>query len=67
MAIISAANKEIAKFDDGKTVRVLDLTEKFLVDGKPTKDYQSDLLHLSQKGYEVWAAGLTPLLDEMTK
>ena len=67
MAIITAANKEIAKLDDGKTVRVLDLTEKFLVNGKPSTEYQGDLLHLTPKGYELWAAGLAPLLEQMTK
>lgn len=67
MAIITSANKEIARLDDGKSVRVLDLTEKFLVDGKPTKELQSDLLHLSAKGYEIWAAGLVPLLTDAMK
>lgn len=67
MAIITAANKEIAKLDDGKTVRVLDLTNQFLVNGKPTKEYQGDLLHLTPKGYALWASGLKPLLEELIK
>jgi len=67
MAIITAANKEIVKLDDGNTIRVLDLTEKFLVNGRPTTELQGDLLHLTPKGYQVWADGLTPLLAEVLK
>jgi len=67
MAIITAANKEIVKLDDGNTIRVLDLTEKFLVNGRPTTELQGDLLHLTPKGYQVWADGLTPLLAVVLK
>jgi lysophospholipase L1-like esterase len=59
-------NAAIAKFDDGKKIRYLDIGEKFLgQDGKVSKDLMPDGLHLSEKGYEIWAATMAPLLKEM--
>lgn len=67
-AKIRAINETIAKLDDGKTVRYLDLTDKFLEkDGTISKDVMPDFLHLSKKGYTIWAEGMKPLLDEMMK
>src|SRR5262245_33035533 len=45
---IATINKIISKLDDGKTVRYLDIGEKFLQkDGTLTKDIMPDFLHLS--------------------
>src|SRR5947208_6204863 len=62
---IPEINKIIAKLDDGgKTVKYLDIGEKFLVDGKMAKSVMPDYLHLSTRGYEIWAEAITPTLNE---
>lgn len=61
-------NKMISKLDDGKQVRYLDIGAKFLQpDGVLTKDIMPDFLHLSARGYEIWAEAVTPLLKELMK
>jgi len=65
---IASINKTISKLDNGKSIRYLDIGEKFLQkDGELTKDVMPDFLHLSAKGYDIWAEALTPLLSEMLK
>ena len=63
------ANSIFSKLDDGKHVHYLDIGPKFLQkDGTLTREIMPDLLHLSQKGYTIWAesieAKLANLLDE---
>ncbi len=61
-------NSIIAKLHDGKTVHYLDIGEKFLQpDGTLTKEIMPDLLHLSSKGYQIWADAITPKLAELMK
>ncbi len=67
MKKINAINAELAKLDDGKTVRFLSINEKFLVDGKIPNDVMPDQLHPSAKGYQIWAEAMQPLLDEMMR
>ena len=63
---IPEINKIIAKLDDGgKTVKYLDIGDKFLVDGKMAKGVMYDYLHLSTRGYEIWAEAIMPTLNEM--
>ena len=63
---IGDVNKIIAKLDDGKMVRYLDIGPKFLdTDGALAKEIMPDFLHLSEKGYQIWADAITPLLSEM--
>lgn len=63
---IGDVNKIIAKLDDGKTVRYLDIGPKFLQDdGSLTKAIMPDFLHLSERGYQLWADAITSLLTEM--
>jgi lysophospholipase L1-like esterase len=65
---IIAINKEIGKLDDGKNVRYLDIGEKFLgEEGVLTKEIMPDYLHLSPRGYEIWAEAILPALREMLK
>jgi lysophospholipase L1-like esterase len=65
---IDQINGIIAKLDDGKNVRYLDLADKFLEpDQSLSKEIMPDFLHLSEKGYQRWADGMQPLLDEMMK
>jgi lysophospholipase L1-like esterase len=54
---IRAVNSTISKLDDGgKTVKYLDIGGKFLAaDGSIPRDVMPDQLHLSPKGYAIWA------------
>lgn len=59
-------NEKIAKLDDGQHVRYLDIGGKFLTpQGELTKEIMPDYLHLSEKGYELWADAIQALLKEM--
>ena len=52
-------NAIFSKFDDGKHVHYLDIGKKFLEkDGTLTKEIMPDLLHLSEKGYTIWAESI---------
>jgi lysophospholipase L1-like esterase len=62
-------NGQLKRLDDGKNVRVLEMTEKFqTAPGKVIPElFNSDQLHLETKGYEVWAEALDPVLQQMLK
>jgi len=61
-------NDIISKLDDGKTVKYLDITEKFLDDkGGLAKTLMPDFLHLSEKGYTIWADAVQKPIEEMMK
>ena len=66
-AKINAVNARIAKLDDGgKTVKFLDIGKKFLAeDGSIPKEIMPDQLHLSPKGYRIWADAVTPAIKEL--
>ena len=65
---IAEINREIAKLADGKTVRYLDIGQKFLnADGTMSKDIMPDFLHPGLKGYEIWAAAIKAPVAEMMK
>jgi SAM-dependent methyltransferase len=50
----------------GKTVKYLDIGDKFLTpDGTLTKEIMPDALHLSPKGYEIWAASIEPSVAKL--
>jgi lysophospholipase L1-like esterase len=68
-AMVKEINAAIAKFDDGgKTVKFLDIGEKFLQpDGSLTKEIMPDFLHLSEKGYQIWADALKEPLAALLK
>ena len=68
-AKLAEINKTISKLDDGgKTVKYLDIGDKFLdTTGNLTKEIMPDYLHLSLRGYEIWADAITPTLTEMLK
>ena len=60
-----AINKSIAGLADGDSVHYLNLDNTFLSeDGTLSKDIMPDLLHLSPKGYELWAEAIEPKLKE---
>jgi lysophospholipase L1-like esterase len=66
MASITKINEKIAKLADGKTIRYLNINDKLAdTDGKLFPGMTVDRLHLSLKGYQVWADTLKPLLTEL--
>lgn len=68
MQAINEANAILAKLDDGKNVRFLDIGAKFLgADGKIPDGIMPDQLHPNAAGYQIWADAMRPLLDEMMK
>lgn len=68
MDIINAVNAELAKLDDGKNVRFLDINAAFLgQDGKIPFSIMPDQLHPNTAGYQLWADAMKPLLTEMLK
>ena len=68
-ARIKDINSMIAKLDDGgKTVKYLDIGDKFLEpDGTLPKDIMPDYLHPNAKGYQIWADATRPTLEELMK
>lgn len=62
---IKEVNAAIAKLDDGKMVKSLDINQKFLEpDGTLSREIMPDLLHPSEKGYQIWADAIKePLAD----
>ncbi|MCG3127261.1 MAG: hypothetical protein CHACPFDD_02119 [Phycisphaerae bacterium] len=60
------ASKLAAKVADGKMVQYLDIGEKFLQpDGTLSKEIMPDFLHLSPKGYDIWAEAVLPKVKEL--
>ena len=67
-AQVALVNSVIAKLDDGRMVKYLDIGPQFLAaDGALTTDIMPDQLHPSEKGYQIWAAAMEPALAEMLK
>ncbi|MEY2597851.1 MAG: hypothetical protein RLZZ142_110 [Verrucomicrobiota bacterium] len=65
---LKAVNATLAPLDDRKHIFYLDIGEKFLQpDGSLSKEIMPDFLHLSQKGYQIWAEAITPTLQELLK
>ncbi len=65
---IRETNEQIAKLDDGMNVRYLDIGAKFLSpDGSLSREIMPDSLHLSAKGYTIWADAIQSSLQEMLK
>lgn len=65
---VNEINATIAKLGDGKNVRYLDISKKFLQpDGSISKEVMHDFLHFGEKGYEIWAAAIKAPLAAMMK
>jgi lysophospholipase L1-like esterase len=64
---IKQVNAIIARLDDGgKTVRYLDIGDKFLEpDGAISKKTMYDFLHLTEKGYQTWADAVKGPIKEL--
>ena len=65
---IQDINREIAKLDDGKSIKYLDIGGKFLdAEGNLPKDVMPDFLHPNAKGYQIWADAMDPTLQALLK
>jgi lysophospholipase L1-like esterase len=63
---IAKINERIAKLDDGKMIKYLDIGAGFLdANGQVPREIMPDFLHLSRKGYQLWADAIEPTLWEM--
>jgi lysophospholipase L1-like esterase len=66
MPLINQINAGLARLCDGKRVRFLNLNDKLADrDGKLREGVTVDGLHLSVKGYQIWADALKPILTEL--
>lgn len=64
--LITPLNEEISKLQDGKKVVYKDIKDAFLdKDGSLPKELMPDFLHLSEKGYFVWAEAIEPTVKKM--
>jgi lysophospholipase L1-like esterase len=60
------ANAIVSKLADDKHVFYLDIGPKFLeADGTLSKEIMPDLLHLSPKGYQIWAESIDGKVAEL--
>ena len=63
---LQQVNAIITKLEDGKNVRYLDIGGNFLQpDNTISQDIMPDFLHLSLRGYEIWAEAIIEVLKEM--
>jgi lysophospholipase L1-like esterase len=58
------ANKILAKLDDGKNVKFLDINDKFLNPDGSLKGFGRDNLHPNAQGYQIWADAVKAQLTE---
>ena len=67
-AQIKDINAALAKLDDGKMIKFLEIGKVFLAeDGSIPKTVMPDLLHPNAKGYQLWADAMEPTLAKMLK
>ncbi|MBN2456213.1 MAG: hypothetical protein JXB29_06740 [Sedimentisphaerales bacterium] len=63
---IARANDIASKIADGKMIHYLDIGQSFLGPDKTISgDIMPDYLHLTEKGYEIWAQAMEPKLAEL--
>jgi lysophospholipase L1-like esterase len=66
MPTINRINASLSKLADGKKIRYLNINDKLADrDGILFEGMTVDGLHLSVKGYQVWADALKPILTEI--
>lgn len=65
---VKQVNERLAKLSDSKHVYYLDIGDKFLnPDGTADKEILRDGLHLSAKGYEIFASNLLPEVKSLSE
>lgn len=66
MVAINTANAELARLDDGRMIRFLDINHRFVDERGLIPDrLMPDQLHLSPAGYQLWAEAMEKPLAEM--
>ena len=66
LPVIESINGQLARLADGKRIRYLNINDKLAdKDGNLREGMTIDKLHLSLKGYQVWADALRPILTEL--
>lgn len=59
-------NQALAKLADGQMIHYLDFGSQLIeADGSLSKAIMPDYLHLSEKGYTIWAEAIEPKLKEL--
>lgn len=65
---LQAVNARIARLDDDKWVHYLDIGNHFLAeDGTISREIMPDFLHLTRKGYQIWAEAIEPTVWTLTE
>jgi lysophospholipase L1-like esterase len=63
---LKVVNEQIAKLDDRAHVRFLDIGKAFLNDDDTiSREIMPDFLHLTRRGYRIWAEAMEPTLWAM--
>ena len=63
---ILQVNQALAKLDDGKNIFSVDFGSQLIeADGSISKTVMPDHLHLSERGYEIWAQAIEPKLKQL--
>jgi lysophospholipase L1-like esterase len=63
---IVQVNQALAKLADGKMIEYMDIGSRLIEsDGTISGNIMPDYLHLSERGYEIWAEAMEPKLDEL--
>lgn len=66
MPEITQINERLAKLADGKTIYYVNVNDKLAdADGKLHEGMTFDNLHLTPKGYQIWADALKPILTDV--
>jgi lysophospholipase L1-like esterase len=65
-AKLKEINSALATMDNGSTIHFLDIGDRFFEsDGTLSKEVMPDFLHLSPKGYQIWAEAISQKVDEL--
>jgi beta-glucosidase len=63
---IAKANRIASKIADGRMIHYLDIGERFLEsDRSISREIMPDFLHLTGKGYEIWAKAIEPTVAKL--
>ncbi len=64
--VIDAVNEKLLKIADGKSVKFININEQLMDSNRKLKPgYFPDKLHPSLDVYEIWAAAISPVLEEV--
>ena len=63
-----AANNIFKKVADGRMIRYVDIGDRFTNrDGTISQEIMPDFLHLSPRGYELWAEAIEPVVKDLLR